>query len=163
VTVDYFDITGRRHDALPRVLRLSGRFLSSDPVELLLTNTQDLGIDAYVEVDHDLGVIYADLAPGRYKVTYTQGFAVDEDNVFLDVPDWLKSIAKAALELQYRTTTNINIPDNVSYGDLVQAVKDEMYAMVTKRAEKPRVGCWFPQRSVNSVPPEPVLPVDPEG
>ncbi len=161
-TVDYFEITGRRNDVLPRVLRLSGRFLSTDPVEILFTNDLERSIEGALEVDHDLGIVYADLAPGRYKLTYVSGFDADSEGVFVDVPSWLKSIAKACLELQYRLTTKANAtPETISYGDLVDAVRREMYAMVTKRAEKPRVHAWFPQRTVHSAVPV-IPPIDPD-
>lgn len=162
-TVDYFEITGRRNDVLPRVLRLSGRFLSTDPVEILFTNDLERSIDGSLDVDHELGVVYADLAPGRYKLTYVSGFTADNEGVFEDTPEWLKSIAKACLELQYRLTTKVEkTPDNVSYGDLLPAVKREMFTLVTHRAEKPRVSAWFPTRSVHSAAPVIVPPVDPD-
>ena len=162
-TVDYFDITGRRSsEVLPRVLRLSDRFLSTDPLDTLFTNSLDAPYRSVLDVDDDLGVVYTDTSSGRFKLTYVAGFTADADGVFVGTPEWLKSIAIAAYQLQIRLTTGVSsIPDNVSYGDLLPAVRQELYTRVTKRPEKPRVGAWFPTRSVRSAAPAIIVP-DPD-
>lgn len=145
-TVDYFRIEGSR--TRPCMLRLSNGFLTEDP---LLTFVDDESVTATLDVDRFKGVVYTDLRPGTYKMTYTSGFAVDDSGVFQDLPDWLQSIAKYVLIGHYRLTSKVGeTAANVRFLDLQQATLKETYTRATQRYHRPRVGVDFPYRSVSN-------------
>ena len=145
-TVDYFRIEGSR--ARPCMLRLSNAFLTDDP---LITYVDDASVTATLDVDRFKGVVYTDLMPGTYKVTYTSGFTADEEGFFQDLPDWLQSIAKYVLILHYRMTSKVGeTAANVRFLDLQQATLKEAYTRATQRFHRPRVGVDFPYRSVSN-------------
>ncbi len=133
-------------------LRLSGGFLVDSDTNLRLVDSAGVDVDkvvAAVDVDEELGVVTASLYPGRYTVIYLQGFEVDDEDTYKDLPDFLKSIAKSALLSHYRITSMASAtPENVSYGELHAATIREMWAKVSKRYVKPRALAEFPTRSV---------------
>ena len=132
--------------------RLSGGFLVDSDANLRLVDSTGADVDkevAGVDVDEELGVVTASLYPGRYSIVYTQGFEVDDEDTYKGLPDFLKSIAKAALLSHYRITSMASsTPENVSYGELHAATLREMWAKVSKRYVKPRAMVEFPLRSV---------------
>lgn len=142
-TVDYFRIEGSR--TRPCMLRLSNAFLTDGP---LVTYSDDEAVRATLDADLNKGLIYVELAPGTYKITYTSGFSADENGVFIDVPDWLQSIAKYTLIGHYRLTSKVGeTAANVKFLDLQQATLKETYTRATQRFHRPRVGVDFPYRS----------------
>lgn len=125
-------------------LRLSGAFLPDDP-DLEIVGPSGEAYDSSKIVNHALGVIQMPLQAGTYTVSYDQGFEVDDDGVFKDVPEYLKSIAKYVVLTHYRLTTLAgNSPENVSFEALIQATRREMYTRLSKRFDKPRYGVLFP-------------------
>jgi hypothetical protein len=153
LSVDSFEVPSNRRGYTRRhCLRLSNAFLVTDPLQFLFTNHLEETLDYSLEVDHEQGLVWVDLPPGRYRVSYLSGFDVDEDKVFVGLPDWLQSIAKSALNLHYRLTSKVSdLPGNVSYGDLLPAVRQELTTNVNKRWGRPRVDVTFPIKSVRSV------------
>lgn len=143
---DRFDLPYSRDLSVPRNLRLAGAFLVPDTYVIVdSTITQ---IDASFDVDAEYGVIRGALAAGSYTVTYEQGFEADSNGVFLDVPEWMKSIAKYAVAHHYRITSQVgSTPQNVSFGELTEATRRELYARVSKRYNRPRYDMLFPTRS----------------
>lgn len=151
VTTDYFEMTGRR--PMDRRLRLSGGFLTSEPADMVFMDLQGTALTYTNEVDHEKGVVDLFNVPaGRLRITYVHGFLADEDLIFQNVPDWLKSIAKYAIQLHYRLTSMASAtPANVSYAALLSEVRRELQARVYKRWQRPRVGMEFAYRT-SSVP-----------
>lgn len=147
-TVDYFRIEGSR--ARPCMLRLSNAFLTDDPLFAFLDDEAVRGSDR-AEVDRQKGIVYVDLLPGVYKVTYSSGFATDEYGYAVDLPDWLQSIAKYVLIGHYRLTSKVGeTAANVKFLDLQQATLKETYTRATQRFHRPRVGVDFPYRSLSN-------------
>lgn len=135
-----FEGSGTRN----RMLRLSNAFLATEP--LLLTTFDDQATDYVLTVDREKGIVYGGVGSGTYKVAYTSGFAVDEDNFYIGVPDWLQSIAKLAYIVHLRLTSQAKVQD-VNYAELHEAVRQDLYARVTKRWQRPRIGVTFPSWS----------------
>lgn len=113
-------------------LRLRGAFLVNGSVTVTGANLE--------HVDYVKGVVTVSGASGMCTVTYQQGFDVDTDGVYQGTPEWLQSIAKSALHLQYRLTTMVSAnSDNVSYGELLQEVRRDLAARIYKRWMRERV------------------------
>lgn len=147
---DTFQVTGKT--TREHVLRLTNGFLTSTPaVAVTFLDDFDTPVGGNYDIDVEKGTVSVRLAPGRYRVTYTSGFEADADGVFIDVPDWLQSIAKMAMAIHYRLTTNADkTPANVSYADIIEAMRRDLYVRVTKRYNRPRVDATFPIRSLRN-------------
>lgn len=148
VTTDTFIINGRQEGNY--TLRLTNGFLSSAVADFAFVNSQGetQALDAE-DIDYERGLIFARLSSGRFRVTYKSGFPVDDQGVFIGVPSWLKSIAMMALVMHYRLTANADkTPTNVSYADIMDAIRRDVYSRSTKRWQRPRVGVNFPDRSI---------------
>lgn len=147
LTVDYFRLDASRN----RELRLSNAFLLPTETALITDLEDGLYHFDYLDVDTKYGIVRGESRSGVVKVAYTSGFNVDEQGIFVDVPEWLKSIAIFALVNHYRLTSHASAhAENVSYGELQQATVKEMYTRATKAWHRPRVGMAFPYRSLSN-------------
>lgn len=144
---DHFVLTSNTE----HTLRLTEGFLYDSASTLIIKDSTGAVVDADASIDDEKGLVWVTLPAGKYTVTYYHGFDIDTDKVYVDLPDWLKSIAKYAMNLHYRLTSMVEkTPENVSYGDLQPAVRAELFTRVTKRYQRDRVGVTFPRRTVSN-------------
>lgn len=146
--VDYFSFTNPRFSDYQ--LSLSSQFVSEALVDRpVMADANGLPVSYLSSLQYPQGLADVRAPRGTFGMTYVAGFAVDDDGVFIGVPEWLKSIAKIALGFEWRLR-RAQAPDNVSFGDLMNAQRREIYTRVTKRMQRPRMGVEYPSRTVRN-------------
>ena len=138
---DTFEVFGAFQQRVK--LRLGNAFLTNDPVRFVDEAGEDLEI-AITQVDRLYGIVIVTLDPGTYRVAYKSGFTVDGYNVFVQVPDWMKSIALATL-LNWQRAMGLKVSKEVSHSALSHSLLRELHARVYERYMRPRAEVTYSQ------------------
>jgi hypothetical protein len=123
------------------MLRLANAFLTSEAPVFLDSAGEVLEITPSL-VDRKYGVITVTLEPGTYTVTYTSGFTAEED-IYVDVPDWMKSIALSVMFLWLRSMGLAAASKTASHHDLNMSIVRELRARIYERYDRPRANHEF--------------------
>lgn len=151
---DTFQVTGNY--TIARNLRLANAFLTADAV--VIKDADGVVVEVTALVDRYNGVVTAPLYAGQYTVTYISGFTAEEGtNVFIGVPEWMKSIALSTMFLWLRAMFRTGGSKDTSHSALTQGMIRELHARVYARYMRPRNGHDFPLISENRA-----VAVDPE-
>lgn len=137
---DTFVVSGAFQQRL--TLRLANAFLSADPVRFVNEDEEDLEI-AISQVNRLHGLVTVTLDPGTYQIMYTSGFTADSYKVFEKVPDWMKSIALAAL-LNWLRSMGLKTSKDVSHSALSRSALRELHARVYERYQRQRAEVTYP-------------------
>lgn len=125
-------------------LRLAAGFV--DPASVVVTNPygETLNSDQYA-VRAELGVVVL-TAPrgGKYTVQYNAGFAVGADDIFVDTPDWLKSLVDQACTIWLRSIGTPRAIEGLSYGQHMSVVYKQVAGSVYGRYQRPRPPAHYP-------------------
>lgn len=102
------------------------------------------------KVIHDKGMVtYKGLRAGRYRISYTSGFEVDDKNVAIDVPQWLKNLCITMVLHWYRIGVLAPMTGkNTSYRAMIEGAIREIFTRRGARWDRPRYGVIFADRGV---------------
>lgn len=146
VYTDTFTVLDERQSG--QLLRLSNAFLPS-PLSCALTDGSGNAI-GNLGVDRLHGIVHAPrLSRGVHTVTYMSGLEVDADGFFVDVPNWLTSIAINCIVIWYRLgVINPRMPKDgsLSYSALMHATIRELQTRVYESYQRPRVDVLWPEQ-----------------
>lgn len=158
---DTFEID-RCHSGRPVSLRLTNAFINEpESVKITTRNGTELfpGVpdpDAHWadEVDCRLGVVHLGSATsGIVKVEYVSGFEVDDDKVFTKTPDWMHTVALAALRTWMLGAQKVAGTDQVALRDMAAQANRELMVRIYERYDRPRGSVLWPIRDVVAVGP----------
>lgn len=152
-TTDTFQYFDDSTDVVPHgspYLRLSNGYIENSedhPVTILDPDGEAVEPDW---IDLRYGVIkLKSWKVGKYTVAYYSGFQSSEaeeegDPVFfLNVPTWIKGVVTTLMVQFYRTNEKaFRVPENVSYGAIMEALDKELKRRVYQRWQRSRVGEW---------------------
>jgi len=154
--VDTFGIpSGRRRSS--ESLRLTAGFVRTDAPIQVLDSFGDALNEDLLSVDHENGIINVNTTlSGTYKVSYVAGFAVANESigeghwqVYADAPQWLSGIVYTLAVQWFRVVAlRPNLPDNVNYRALLDALYREVAARIYSRYMRPRFDVHFPRKMV---------------
>jgi len=139
-------------------LRLSNAFI--DDRESVVISASGVDEPFTVEdVDTRLGLVTATLPGGVVSVKYTSGFPVKSADTqkFDHTPEWMQTIALAAIRSWVLATATGAQPKDISLGQLTAAIRHEISTRVYGRYDRPRAGVVWPMGSmapVDEVPAE---------
>lgn len=133
---DTFQITGSYAQLCN--LRLANGFLTPDAIAFHSVDDEVLDVTGWL-VERRYGLIQVKLSPGTYKVLYKSGFAVEDGtDVYLGLPDWVKSIALSVM-FMWRRSMNISASSKTaSHYDLTSSIRRELMARIYERYDRPR-------------------------
>lgn len=151
VWVDHFHIP-RASANRAVVLRLSNAFIDNRQSVVIGVSGEDEPVEP-LRVDTRLGLVYASLPAGAASVKYTSGFPLESTDTlkFAHTPEWMQTIALAAIRQWVLATASGAQPKDVSLGGLTAAIKHEIATRVYNRYDRPRAGVLWPQGSLEPV------------
>lgn len=145
---EVLDVHERSRDFEVRLV--NGFLLAGAPISLVAidgANDPDDPIQPY-KVIQDTGMVtYRGLTRGRYRITYTSGFEVDDKNVAIDVPQWMKNLCITMVLHWYRIGVLAPMTGkNTSYRAMIEAAVREIFTRRGARWDRPRYNVIFAAR-----------------
>lgn len=142
----------------PVTLRLSNAFIDDRESVVISVSGAEEPV-AVEDVDTRLGLVTATLPAGLVSVKYTSGFPVGSADTkkFEHTPEWMQTIALAAIRSWVLATASGAQPKDISLGQLTAAIRHELSTRIYGRYDRPRAGVVWPIGSmapVDEVPAE---------